>query len=56
MGIEQFVAGALSTLPPFDVYHPAWALPFARQAIDAMDRYEPDDAHRSTVDVMGEQP
>ena len=38
---ERFVAGALSTLPPFDHYHPAWALPHARQALDAITEWEP---------------
>lgn len=33
---EQFVAGAISVLPPFDKYHPAWALPIARRALDAL--------------------
>ena len=44
MESELFVAGALSTMPPFDKYHPAWALPFARQALDAIGRWEPSDA------------
>jgi hypothetical protein len=38
---EQFVAGALSTMPPFNVMHPAWALPFARQALDALSEWVP---------------
>jgi len=38
---ERFVAGALSTLPPLDAYHPAWALPFARQALRALSEWEP---------------
>lgn len=38
---EQFVAGALSTMPPFDRYHPAWCLPFARLALDALGQWEP---------------
>lgn len=41
---EVFVAGALSTLPPFDHYHPQWCLPLARQAIDALSEWEPTDA------------
>jgi hypothetical protein len=41
---ECFVAGALSTLPPFDKFHPAWALPHARQALDALSEWEPSDA------------
>lgn len=40
---EAFVAGALSTLPPFDKFHPAWALPHARQALDALGEWEPTD-------------
>lgn len=40
---ELFVAGALSTMPPFDVHHPAWALPFARQALYALGEWEPND-------------
>jgi hypothetical protein len=38
---EAFVAGALSTLEPFREYHPAWCLPFARQALDALSEWEP---------------
>jgi len=41
---ELFVAGALSTMPPFDVWHPAWALPFARRALWALAEWEPTDA------------
>lgn len=41
---EVFVAGAISTLPPFDQYHPAWCLPVARQALDALSQWEPSDA------------
>jgi hypothetical protein len=52
MPIERFVAGALSTLPPFDQHHPAWALPHARQAIDAFDQYEPDDASAATPELQ----
>lgn len=40
---ERFVAGAISTLPPFDQYHPSWALPHARQALDALSEWEPSD-------------
>lgn len=40
---ERFVAGALSTLPPFDHYHPQWCLPLARQAIEALSEWEPID-------------
>lgn len=40
---ELFVAGALSTMPPFDQYHPSWCLPFARQALDALGEWEPTD-------------
>lgn len=43
MESELYVAGALSTMPPFDQYHPAWALPFARQALDALSEWEPTD-------------
>lgn len=38
---ELFVAGAISTQPPFNTYHPAWALPIARQALDALGEWEP---------------
>lgn len=41
MDSELFVAGALSTLPPFDHFHPAWALPHARLALDALGDWEP---------------
>jgi hypothetical protein len=41
MASELFVAGALSTMPPFDKHHPAWALPFARQALNALGEWEP---------------
>ncbi len=40
---ELFVAGALSTMPPFDRFHPAWALPFARKALDALTDWDPDE-------------
>lgn len=40
---ELFVAGALSTMEPFAKYHPAWALPFARCALDALGAWEPTD-------------
>lgn len=40
---ELYVAGALSTMPPFSTLHPAWALPFARCALDALSRWEPTD-------------
>lgn len=43
MESELFVAGAISTLPPFDKFHPAWALPVARQALDALSEWEPTD-------------
>jgi hypothetical protein len=40
---ELFVGGAISTLPPFSSHHPAWALPHARQALDALSEWEPSD-------------
>lgn len=40
---ELFVAGALSTMPPFHQHHPAYALPFARQALEALSQWEPSD-------------
>lgn len=40
--LEAFVAGALSTLPPFDVHHPAWAIPHAKQALRAVMEWEPE--------------
>jgi hypothetical protein len=40
---ELFVAGALSTMEPFSKYHPAWALPFARRALEATGDWEPTD-------------
>jgi len=44
--LEQFVAGAISTLPPFDLHHPGYALPHARQAIEAIAEFDPPDADR----------
>lgn len=41
--LELFVAGALSTMEPFSKYHPAWALPFARRALEATGDWEPTD-------------
>lgn len=38
---ERFVAGALSTMAPFSAKHPAWALPFARRALEALSEWEP---------------
>jgi hypothetical protein len=43
---ELFVAGALSAMPPFTEFHPAWTLPFARQALDALSEWWPSDAGR----------
>lgn len=40
---ELFVAGAISTQPPFSSHHPAWALPTARVALDALSKWEPTD-------------
>lgn len=40
---ELFVAEAISTLPPFSSYHPAWSLPIARQALDALSEWEADE-------------
>jgi len=40
--IEVAIAGALSTLPPLDHWHPIYALPFARVAIEAAAAWEPD--------------
>lgn len=48
---ELFVAGSLSTLPPFDKYHPAWALPHARQALYALGEWVPSDAQRAADDL-----
>jgi hypothetical protein len=42
--IEVFVAGAISTLPMFAHDHPAYCLPIARRAIDALGEYVSDDA------------
>lgn len=36
---ENFVAGALSTMPPFSNQHPSRALPYAREAFNAASRY-----------------
>ena len=33
--VEVYVAGALSTHPPFREFHPQWCLPLARVALDA---------------------
>lgn len=41
---EQFVAGAISTLPPFSRRHPAWALPIAQRALMALAEWEPADS------------
>lgn len=41
---ELFVAGAISTFPPFNHFHPAWALPVARQALYALGEWEPSDS------------
>ena len=43
MESERVVAGALSTMPPFNVWHPEWCLPFARVALDALSDWEPTD-------------
>jgi hypothetical protein len=41
---ELAVAGALSTMKPFAAHHPAWALPFARRALEALGQWEPTDS------------
>lgn len=51
---EVFVAGALSTQPPFRTFHPQWCLPLAKVAIHAFCEYEPDDAHRSVASGSGD--
>lgn len=38
---EAFVAGSLSTMPPFASHHPAYALPFAKRALEALGEWEP---------------
>lgn len=38
---ERWVAGAISTMRPFNRYHPAWALPIARRALDALSEWQP---------------
>jgi hypothetical protein len=39
---EQFMAGAISTMPPFNKFHPAWCLPIAKRALEALGEWEPD--------------
>jgi hypothetical protein len=41
--VECFVAGAISTLPVFGEYHPAWCLPIAERALTALGEYVPPD-------------
>lgn len=41
--LECFVAGALSTMSPFDTQHPTVCLPYARQAVEAVSQWEPDE-------------
>jgi len=43
MESELFIAGALSTLPLFENHHPAYALPYARTAMEALSEWEPSD-------------
>ncbi len=40
-GLECYVAGALSTMAPFDKVYSPRALPFARKALEALDTWEP---------------
>jgi hypothetical protein len=49
---ELFVAGALSTMPPFDVYHPGWALPFAAEALRALSLWMPDEAETTRINDL----
>lgn len=51
--MEHFVAGAISTVAPFDQHHPAYALPHARQAIEAIGEFDPDDADRPAAPTEG---
>ena len=39
--LEQRIAGALSTMAPFSAYHPAWCLPYAQAAVEALGTWEP---------------
>lgn len=39
---ECFVAGRLSTMEPFSRQHPAFCLPYARAALEALGEWEPD--------------
>jgi hypothetical protein len=41
--LENFIAGAISTVPPFTTEHPASALPTAKIALEALMEWEPDD-------------
>ena len=51
--MELFVAGALSTLPPFSAYHPAWALPHAQKAVEAVGDWEPtSDSEAIDIDAL----
>ena len=47
---EVFIAGALSTMPPFSQYHPGWALPFAAESIRALNEWMPDRAETTRID------
>jgi hypothetical protein len=47
--VELFLAGALSTMPPFSSYHPGWALPFAAEALRALGEWMPDEEATSRL-------
>ena len=47
---ELAVAGALSTMDPFAQHHPAYALPFARRALEALGQWEPSDSPQPPVE------
>lgn len=42
-GLECYVAGALSTMPPFSNKYSPRALPFARKALQAIDTWDPNE-------------
>lgn len=48
--VELFIAGALSTMPPFSEYHPGWCLPYAAEALRALSEWMPDEAETTRID------
>lgn len=54
--LELFVAGVISTYPPFDQEHPSTVLPMAKNVLEAIADWMPsDDVERLSEEVVVER-